>query len=151
MGVRPGQRASPIIARFERYGDRELAMRNAKKLRGTEIYFNDDLCPQSQEKRRQQLLLLKQARREGKIAYFRYTKLAIRGKRGIQGDNARGSSADAAATTAGVGTTSCVSTAVNTSNVTSVTQGRTTSPSAGSGEVLTGSTSSGSDKRILRQ
>ena len=78
VGQRTAQRPRPVVARFLRYGDRELVMRNARKLKGTNIYVNDDLCPASQEKRRQQLPHLKQARSEGKIAYFRHTKLIIR-------------------------------------------------------------------------
>lgn len=58
-------------------------MRNATKLRGTKIYINDDLCPASQDKRRQQLPLLQRARSEGKIAYFRHTKLVIREREGL--------------------------------------------------------------------
>lgn len=78
VGQRSEQRARPVVARFLRFSDRELVMRNAKKLKGTNIFINDDLCPASQEKRRLQLPQLQQARREGKIAYFRHTKLVIR-------------------------------------------------------------------------
>ena len=78
IGQRTDQRARPIVARFYRYADREVVMRNAKMLRGTQIFFNDDLCPASQEKKREQLPLLKMARSAGKIAYFRHTKLIVR-------------------------------------------------------------------------
>lgn len=78
VGQRSEQRARPVVARFLRFSDRELVMRNASKLRGTNIFINDDLCPASQEKRRLQLPQLQQARREGKLAYFRHTKLVIR-------------------------------------------------------------------------
>lgn len=68
----------PIIARFARFQDREAARRNAVKLRGTNVFFNEDLCKASQEIRKAKLPLLKQARSEGKIAYFSHTKLVIR-------------------------------------------------------------------------
>ena len=67
-----------IVARFEHFGDREAAIRNARKLKGTGIYFNEDLCPASQKIVRKQIPLLKQARVDGKIAYFRYTRLIIK-------------------------------------------------------------------------
>lgn len=92
VGQRTEQRTRPVVARFLRYGDRELVMRNAMKLKGTRIFINDDLCPSSQQKRNQQMPLLKQARSEGKIAFFRHTKLVIRereGQQGIGGDGGR--------------------------------------------------------------
>lgn len=53
-------------------------MRSVNKLRGTRIYINEDLCPASQAIRRAQLPLLKQAKSNGKVAYFRGTKLIIK-------------------------------------------------------------------------
>ena len=44
VGQRRDDRARPNVTRFSRFCDREAAMRNAKKLRGTNMYFNDDLC-----------------------------------------------------------------------------------------------------------
>lgn len=66
-----------IVARFERFGDLESVILNARKLKGTGIYINEDLCPASLELRKQQLPLVKKAREEGKIAFFKYTKLII--------------------------------------------------------------------------
>ena len=40
-------RSRPIIARFQRFGDREAVMRNVTKLHGTRIFINEDLCPAS--------------------------------------------------------------------------------------------------------
>ena len=67
-----------VVARLERFCDREAVLRNARKLKGTGIYINEDLCPASQELKRQQLPLLKQAREQGKIAFFRHTRLIIK-------------------------------------------------------------------------
>ena len=72
------QRSRPIVARFSRYCDREAVMRNVRKLRGTRIYINEDLCPASQSIKKAQIPLMKQARNEGKLAYFRHTKLIIK-------------------------------------------------------------------------
>lgn len=82
VGPRRHDQPRQVIARFIRYSDREAAIRNAAKLRGTRIYINEDLCPASQEVRRAKLPLLKQAKSEGKIAYFNHTTLIIRERPG---------------------------------------------------------------------
>lgn len=61
-----------VVARFEKFGDREAVLRNARKLNGTGIFINEDLCQASREKLNSQLPLLKHARSEGKIAFFKY-------------------------------------------------------------------------------
>lgn len=81
VGLRRDNVSRPIVARFSRFCDREAILRNARKLRGTNIFINEDLSPASQAVKREQMPLLHQARREGKIAYFRYTKLIIRDQR----------------------------------------------------------------------
>ena len=78
VGPRSEQRPRTVIARFARYTDRDAVMRNAKMLHGTNIYFNEDLCPASQKIKMDQLPAFKQAKRDGKIAFFRNTKLIIR-------------------------------------------------------------------------
>lgn len=78
VGQRREDRPRPIVARFTRYCDREAAMRNARRLRGTNIYLNDDLCAASQSIKNAQMPQLKQARASGKIAYFRHTKLIVK-------------------------------------------------------------------------
>ena len=70
-------RPRSIVARFSRYNDREAVM-SARKLKGTNIYLNDDLCAASQAIKNTQMPELKQARARGKIAYFRHTKLIIK-------------------------------------------------------------------------
>lgn len=70
-----------IIARFERFQDREAVMRNTRKLKGSGVFINEDLCPASQEVKRSQMPAFKQARSEGKIAFFKHTKLIIKDKR----------------------------------------------------------------------
>lgn len=109
VGQRLDQHHRPIIARFSRFCDRDAAMRNATKLRGTRIFINDDLCRASQEKRRAQLPLLKQARSDGKIAYFRHTKLIIKERAvaawsvGRAASGVAGGASDGGAVAAGAG------------------------------------------------
>lgn len=71
-------RPRTIVARFERFGDREAAIRNSRKLKGTGIFINEDLCPMSQEIKKSQFPLMKKAREEGKIAFFKHTRLVIK-------------------------------------------------------------------------
>lgn len=78
VGQRTETRHRPIIARFTKFCDREAVLRNAAKLRGTRIFIHEDLCQASQNIRKEKLPLLKEARSEGKIAYFRHTKLIIK-------------------------------------------------------------------------
>ena len=78
MGRQDDHRSHPIIAHFSRFGDREAVTRNVTKLRGTRIFINEDLCPASQSIRKAQLPQLKQARSEGKVAYFRHTRLIVK-------------------------------------------------------------------------
>lgn len=78
VGPRRDDRPRPIVARFSRYCDREAVMRSARKLKGTKIFVNEDLCAASQAIKSAQFPLLKQARSQGKIAFFRHTKLIIK-------------------------------------------------------------------------
>lgn len=88
-----------IVARFERFGDREAVIRNARKLKGTGIFINEDLCQASLELKKSQFPIMKKAREEGKIAFFKYTKLIIKER-----TNQRSSSAtDDVSTTGGAG------------------------------------------------
>ncbi len=80
MELRRDYRPRPIVARFSRYCYREAAMRNARKLRGTNTYVNDDLCAASQSIKNAQMPQLKQARAEAKMTYFTYTKLIMKGR-----------------------------------------------------------------------
>ncbi|KAK3882398.1 hypothetical protein Pcinc_013215 [Petrolisthes cinctipes] len=62
IGQANPSRQRTIVARFEKFGDRETVLRNARKLKGSGIYINEDLCQASQEIRNKQLPLLKEAR-----------------------------------------------------------------------------------------
>ena len=78
VGPRREDRPRTVLARFKRFTDREAAMRNTRKLSGTKIYFNDDLCPASQQLKSSQMPALRAARAEGKIAFFVGTRLIIK-------------------------------------------------------------------------
>ena len=67
-------RPRPIKARFLRYPDRELILRNAKLLKGSNTYITEDLPRRIRLERKAQMEALKVARREGKLAYFSRTE-----------------------------------------------------------------------------
>ena len=78
VGQRSSQKPRSVIAKFLRFKDREAILKNSRKLKGTNIYVNEDLCEASRAKRREQLPKLREARSLGKIAYFSHTKLIIK-------------------------------------------------------------------------
>ena len=80
IGERKYNRPRTIIAKFLHFGEKQDILRKSYKLKGTNIFVNEDLCEASQEKRREQLPLLRDAKRDGKLAYFVHTKLIIRNK-----------------------------------------------------------------------
>lgn len=80
LGIRQGETPRTIVVRFACFSDREAVMRNARKLKGTRVYINEDLCPASQELVKSQLPQLRQARSDGKIAFFRQAKLIIKNR-----------------------------------------------------------------------
>ena len=67
-----------IIARLKHDADRDSVIKNSKKLKGTDIFVNEDLSELTIQKRREKLPLLKAARNEGKIAYFIKDNLIIK-------------------------------------------------------------------------
>ena len=73
-----GDRPRTIVARFRNFPDKDNILKNASKLKGSSLYINEDLCQASRDKRKEQLPQLKQARSEGKIAYFVHTRLVIK-------------------------------------------------------------------------
>ena len=81
MGQQLPNRHRLIIVRFTRFCDREATMRNISKLQCSHIYVNEDLYRASQEIKNAQLPQLKQAKAEGKIAYFRHTNLIAKDRK----------------------------------------------------------------------
>lgn len=65
----------PVVASFLRFKDRSAVLESAKKLRGTNIFINEDFTEAVRQRRRELLPALKAARSRGEIAYLRYDKL----------------------------------------------------------------------------
>ena len=70
-----------IVVKFSRFQDRDAIYMGRRNLRGTNIYINEDLCPATMEVRHQQKDALREARQQGKIAYFNYRTLVIKERR----------------------------------------------------------------------
>lgn len=55
-------RPRAVLVRLEKFHDRETILKYARKLKGTSIYVNEDLCAASQAIKQSQFSLMKQAR-----------------------------------------------------------------------------------------
>ena len=66
-----------IIARLLKTSDRNLILKNSHKLKNTGIFVNEDVSEGTMKVRREKLDELKEARRNGKIAYFVGRRLII--------------------------------------------------------------------------
>lgn len=71
-------RLRPILVKFHRIRDRDTVLRNAKKLKGTRIFINEDYPEAVRQKRKELLPKMREARQRGDIAFLRYDKLVIR-------------------------------------------------------------------------
>ena len=78
VGIKNLGKPRTIVAKFLRFGDRQVILKNSSKLKGSGIFINEELCEASLVKRKNQLPDLKKAREEGKVAYFNHTRLVIR-------------------------------------------------------------------------
>ena len=67
-----------IITRLSNFRTRDDIMRNKSKLKGTGIYFNEDLSENTNKARNEKIEEFKRARSLGKIAYFKGRNLVIR-------------------------------------------------------------------------
>lgn len=64
-----------IIAKFLRFKDKSDVLANAKKLKGTDIFINEDFIDSVRKRRKELLPEMWAARNRGEIAFLRYDKL----------------------------------------------------------------------------
>ena len=69
-----------ILVKLKNFPDRANIIKNSRKLKGSNIYINEDLCERSRLKRKALLPELKSLREQGKIAYFSGTKIISKDK-----------------------------------------------------------------------
>lgn len=72
-----GNRHRSIIVKFLRWKDKAAVMTRVNKLRGTNIYFNEDYSEAVRIKRRELVPVMKAERAKGNIAYIRYDRLIV--------------------------------------------------------------------------
>lgn len=68
----------PIVVKFNKYKDRHTVLRNGKNLKGSSMFVNEDVSDRVNARRKEQMARLKEARNEGKIAYFILDRLVIK-------------------------------------------------------------------------
>lgn len=77
-----GGRPRKIVVKFLRLKDRQCILSSTKKLKGTNIYINEDFSEAVQLRRKELLPKLKAARERGDIASLKFDKLVIRPRGG---------------------------------------------------------------------
>lgn len=79
VGRRSSAESKPrkIVARFLNYKDRESVLKAKKKLRGTNVFVNEDYSDRVIKKRMDLMPELKEARRKNQRAFLRYDKLIV--------------------------------------------------------------------------
>lgn len=70
-----------IIARFGKISERQNVMKSSAKLKGTNVFLNDDVCRTTMDIRRQKMNELKDKRKQGYIAYFSGSEIKVVGRR----------------------------------------------------------------------
>lgn len=76
-GKPPGQeeKPRPKVVKFLRYKDRLAVLEKVKLLNGTKIFVNEDYSELVQQKHKELIPEMKEARKRGDIAYLSYDKL----------------------------------------------------------------------------
>ena len=73
-----------IVCRFLNYKDKTNILKNAKKLKGKNIFINEDFSHETMELRKELWEKVKKHREEGKIAYLHYRTIVVK-RRNNQG------------------------------------------------------------------
>lgn len=73
----PEGRHRPIVVKFLKWKDKAAVMARARKLKGTDIYLNEDYSEAVKQKRKELIPLMKKERENGNIAYIRFDKLIV--------------------------------------------------------------------------
>ena len=71
----------PVVAKLLRYQDREAILKNGPMLKKTGIFISDDVSERIQTKRKELLPKLKEARSNGKLAYFVMDRLVVKDRK----------------------------------------------------------------------
>lgn len=69
-----------VICKLYDWKEKEIILRQARRLKPVGIYVNEDVAEETLKKRKDQLTKLKEAKDQGKIAYFVLDKLVIKNR-----------------------------------------------------------------------
>lgn len=72
-------RRRPILVKFTREGTKLAILKNAKNLKGTNVWIDEDYSKRTQNERKALIPKLREAREKGHRAHIRYNKLVING------------------------------------------------------------------------
>ena len=78
-----GKTSRIIVCRILNYKDKVKILRNAKKLKGKNIFINEDFCQATLDHRKELWKEVKRLREEGKIAYLQYRSIVVKRKDNI--------------------------------------------------------------------
>lgn len=79
IGLYKEGRNRPIIIRLKEYNKKLEIYSQTKKLKGTEIWINNDYTNKTQKERKELIPYLKEARQKGAKAFLKHNKLIING------------------------------------------------------------------------
>ena len=72
--------SSTIVSRILNYKDKVKILRNAKKLKGKNIFLKENFCQATLDHRKVLWKEVKRLREEGEIAYFQYRSMVVKRK-----------------------------------------------------------------------
>ena len=71
-------RPRTVVVKLLRFKDKEEILKRANKLKGTNLYINEDFSDKVRQKRKDLLPRMIEARNQGNYAYLRYDQLVVR-------------------------------------------------------------------------
>ena len=78
IGSRFGDKPRTIVARFLKYKDKSNILTNAKKLKGTGVFINEDFSDRVAKIRKDLWPRVKDEREKGNIAYINFDRLVVK-------------------------------------------------------------------------
>ena len=69
------------------FKEKKLVMKNAKKMKNTNIFVDEDFSPETMEYRKQLWEEVKELRKKGNIAYLNYRSVVNKGMKRDYADN----------------------------------------------------------------
>ena len=78
MGKQLDNKPRPVIVRLRTFREKQECLKLSPKLKGTNIYINEDISKATLDIRKTKLRELKEKRQQGFIAYFSGTELIVK-------------------------------------------------------------------------